>query len=123
MKDFIVTFGSNGARIVKGINPADWVGHPNVAVNPDLSKVQGIPPEKWKLVGSEVQPSENAASATPTVTTHMIELDETFLKAHIEQFHKLPYNLIIATSAGTACVAALVVDLILWLLFSHHGPF
>lgn len=59
MKDFIVTFGPNGARIVKGINPADWVNHPNCLVNPDLSKVRGIPPHLWRIDGAQVVAGAN----------------------------------------------------------------
>jgi hypothetical protein len=56
-KPFIVIFSDRGARKVKGINPDDWQGVPNVLVNPDLSKVSGVPPHLWALVDGKVEQS------------------------------------------------------------------
>lgn len=51
----IVVFTPNNARIYYG-SPDDFLGHPSFAVDPDLSKVRGLPPHCWKLVGGEIVP-------------------------------------------------------------------
>jgi hypothetical protein len=54
--DVIVKFTANGARIIKGVDAQQFVGMPDVAVNPDLSTVRGIPPHEWQLVDGKIVP-------------------------------------------------------------------
>lgn len=42
-------FTTNNCRVVKGVDPNHFSGWKNVVVNPDLSKVRGLPPHHWKL--------------------------------------------------------------------------
>jgi hypothetical protein len=95
MKDFIVVFSDRGARIIKGVNAADWQGVAGVAVNPDLGAVKGIPPHHWRLVDSKVVPKPDAERTDPnpkTMIEHTIQLDPDFLKPHLDahlQRHRL----------------------------------
>jgi len=55
-KQFWVVFTSNNARIVR--DPADLpTTEPGFTMlNPDLSRVEGLPPHFWKRVGDEIHP-------------------------------------------------------------------
>lgn len=53
MKDYFVVFTENNARIYKGVPE---VLSDNVLVNPDRTKVRGIPPHFWKKVGNDLLP-------------------------------------------------------------------
>jgi hypothetical protein len=59
-KDRVVLFTPNNARILKGPDAAPFKGHPDALVNPDMSKVYGIPPHHWKRRGSEIVPMDLA---------------------------------------------------------------
>lgn len=53
----VVVFTKNNARILK--NPPDWrlmKGRPGVFVNPDLSRVQGVPPHFWAVSAGKIVP-------------------------------------------------------------------
>lgn len=90
MKDFIVVFGKDNARIIKGINPSDWQNVPGVAVNPDLSELKGIPPNHWKLVDSKIvsKPEEEKEISSPTIIEHKISLDRKLVDTHLSS-HRL----------------------------------
>lgn len=74
MKDFIVVFGDNGARIVKGINVEDWKNIPGVLINPDLSKLAGVPPHRWRLDSSTIVETQDASKEVPPVAIHQISV-------------------------------------------------
>ena len=53
MKQKLVIFTTNNARILVGADPADY---PGALVNPDLSAVKGIAPHFWKLADGRIVP-------------------------------------------------------------------
>ena len=59
MNDFFVIFTENNARIYKGKPERS---SENILVNPDLSRVKGIPPHLWKRVGNEIHPMSDDES-------------------------------------------------------------
>jgi len=98
MKNFIVVFSDKGARIVKGINPEHWKNIPNVAVNPNLSKVKGIPPHHWKLQENQVVPDLN--NSKPQEKIYSITVESNYTR-----------NLILM-SLGTSLLVSLLINLI-----------
>lgn len=103
-KDFIVVFSEKGARIMKGINPKDWEGVPNVLVNPDLTKVKGIPMRLWKMSAEGITKDPNAPVAAPTITHH---------KAEVTLLHRLED---IAVSAVVSAITTVLTVYIFSLL-------
>lgn len=55
MKNKIVIFTPVGARIITAADPKPYKGQKNVLINPDLSKVKGVPPQYWERRGGEVR--------------------------------------------------------------------
>lgn len=56
-KQRVIVFSELGARIL--INPSnieDYKNAANALINPDLSKVKGLPPHLWELNSKEVVP-------------------------------------------------------------------
>lgn len=89
MKNRVVIFGTSFPKILTGINPDDYKGATNVAINPDLSKLIGIPPHYWKLQNGqivEMSPSEKQVitlqakqqSKAITLKIHSLRRDVTF---------------------------------------------
>lgn len=89
MKNRVVIFGSGFPKILTGINPTDYKDATNVAINPNLAKLMGIPPHHWKLVNGEIvemSASEKQAitlqsrqqSKAMTLQIHRIRRDVTF---------------------------------------------
>lgn len=75
MEKTVVIFTPNNARIIR--NPSaealeSFVKWPNVVIDPDLSKVEGLPPHFWKLVDGEIVPLDAA--------------EQTARQNHIEKF-------------------------------------
>lgn len=54
MKTFYVTFDKDGGWVSKGMPPSE----PHL-VNPDLSRVRGVPPELWQLVNGHIVPKDS----------------------------------------------------------------
>lgn len=53
----VVVFTTNSVRIIPADQaPKELIKWPNVVINPDLSKVQGLLPQFWKLDNGEVVP-------------------------------------------------------------------
>lgn len=50
----IVIFLEKNARILYTESETFYKGLPNVAINPDLSRVAGSPPHHWRLEGGKV---------------------------------------------------------------------
>jgi hypothetical protein len=71
MKVYYVTFDKDGGWVTKGQPPME--AH---LVNPDLSKVRGLPPESWRLVDGQVCPAQGEApvervkTATPATISN-----------------------------------------------------
>jgi len=49
----------NGARIIKTLDPEQYLNRSDCIVDPDLSGVKGIPPHLWKKCGGKVVPVKN----------------------------------------------------------------
>lgn len=59
MKNKVVLFDKAIPRILVGINPLDYKNNPVAAINPDLSKLLGIPPHYWKLENGQIVEKSN----------------------------------------------------------------
>lgn len=53
-KNKIVIFTPIGARIITAADPKPYMGQKNILINPDLSKVKGVPPQFWVRQGGRV---------------------------------------------------------------------
>lgn len=59
MSDVVVFTGTN-ARIIKNVGDLEkYRGWPNAVIDPDLSKVDTVPPHYWKLVRGKVLPMDS----------------------------------------------------------------
>jgi len=56
MKHIVVLLTENNARILKVSDASSYLRATNCLVNPDLKKVEGIPPHFWKMSAGEIIP-------------------------------------------------------------------
>lgn len=94
-KNRVVIFSNGIPRILTGINPSDYLGVSNVVINPDLSKLIGIPPHHWKLSDGQIVEMSDAEkkvislhpaqqSRAATLQLHRLRRDVTlFLLGYI----------------------------------------
>jgi hypothetical protein len=59
IKQRIVIFGENGARIQTVEDVSVFLGREDVLINPNLSRVRGVPPHFWMKDGSEIGVKDN----------------------------------------------------------------
>ena len=52
MKQYVVIFTADNARVLKGVRVEDYRGRPDVLINPELPA--GIPPHQWKIVDGKI---------------------------------------------------------------------
>lgn len=72
MKTRIVVFGPNGARIYKGVDPAEFKGQ-SFLINPSIPP--GVPPHLWRKAGDQivvVEPEQAQVDAPKAVNTRWI---------------------------------------------------
>lgn len=58
MKHIVVLLTENNSRILKVSDPSPYLRARNCLVNPDLRKVEGVPPHFWKISAGEVVPMD-----------------------------------------------------------------
>lgn len=56
MKNKVILFTNNNARLIRTNELSTWEKDPRALINPDLSKVKGIPPHFWKRDGGQIVP-------------------------------------------------------------------
>jgi hypothetical protein len=81
MDNVAVLFKDDGSvRILHGVDPSHFQGMTNVAINPDLTAVSGIPPHLWKLANTNVVPKAAGEGAVPVpaVIEHTLTVAKSF---------------------------------------------
>lgn len=68
MKHHVVLFSPTGAKVITTPDVAKYIGAPNVAIDPDLTAVKGLPPHRWALQeGRVVETSATEINSPPIV--------------------------------------------------------
>lgn len=76
--DVVVVFTKNNCRVLYNPpNLEDLKSQPNVAVNPDLSKVIGVAPHFWKLVQGQIVPMSDSEMAHTESSHKTIGVDNS----------------------------------------------
>jgi hypothetical protein len=109
MKNKVVLFHENGARIITTDDVSHFQGMKNCVINPDLSEVAGIPPHCWRLQDTRVvgaAENEQAGAITPSITEHKITFDSTYIHPHMRSHFK---KAILCSALVSGVVSAFVV--------------
>lgn len=79
-KDFAVVFVKNNARIIKDPAVIAQLGEQHQFVlNPNLSKVIGVPPHLWKLADGKIVPMSDAEQIERTIAIQQEGIDNRVL--------------------------------------------
>lgn len=70
----VVIFTENNARIVTNPEDLDYFKRlPNALINPDFSKVKGIPPHFWKCVDGKLEAMSADERSNASIDEHRID--------------------------------------------------
>jgi hypothetical protein len=86
----VIVFTSNNAGILTNPDMRPYVGRPNVLIDPDLSKVQGIAPHYWKLSNGNVVPLSPPEKLLRDRHIRLFGLDSDFTSCEKQElsFHR-----------------------------------
>lgn len=114
----VVLFTNGVAQYLKSVNTPDYEGNPNALIDPDLSAVQGVDMQWWKLDGSsvvEMSPAEKQAILDAKLADRKSRADQLLanlpevLTALIKVINlRLPSNKITKAELITAIKAEIV---------------
>jgi hypothetical protein len=88
----VVFFTTNNARVERMEEVDGLEGNANVAINPDMKKVEGTPPHYWKLVKGKVLPMSDAEKADRDAHIALHGVDNVVrvnVKTHRRSYKKL----------------------------------
>lgn len=115
-KNKVVVFGKQGARILINPDSIDFLlKYNNVMVNPDLSKVDGIPPEHWKMENGNVVPMLDGEKPTEASLQQKIIVAEKHIPGPAVEVEKiviqkvLDKKKVVLISALFSAIAAVIV--------------
>lgn len=86
MKNKIVIFTTNNARIVISDDVKKYKTMTNALINPDLSKVAGVPTHHWKLSGGKVAEMSRPEKVARDLQIQLNGIDNSLIELPINKY-------------------------------------